>query len=228
MNSSKQIAFLFIASAILALLVGVFFGVIGGFQYILPLFLKENIPFTKIRPLHVTLVVTWIFSAAIGGIYYYLPKIYGKLYSIRLAYLHYFLFVLTGIAILYCYITNQFGGREYLEFPPYLALPMLLTWILFMINFFKTIKGKFLQAPIYIWMWATGISFFFFTLLETYLWTIPFFRDNIVKDMTVQWKSMGSLVGSWNMLVYGTGFYIMEKISGNEIQTGSKKGLDRK
>ncbi len=223
MNSSRQVTFLFLASAIIALMVGIFFGVIGGFQYILPLFLKESMGFTKARPLHVTLVVTWIFSAAIGGIYYYLPKIFGKLYSIRLAYLHFILFVITGCAILFCFFTNQFGGKEYLEFPPYLAFPMLLTWVLFMVNFFMTIKGKFLQAPIYIWMWTTGISFFFFTLLETYLWTIPFFRDNIVRDVTVQWKSMGSLVGSWNMLVYGTAFYIMEKISGNEIHTRSNK-----
>jgi nitric oxide reductase subunit B len=32
----------------------------------------------------------------------------------------------------------------------------------------------------------------------------------------VQWKALGSMVGSWNMLVYGTGIYIMEQMSGNE------------
>ncbi len=33
-----------------------------------------------------------------------------------------------------------------------------------------------------------------------------------MRDITVQWKAMGSMVGSWNMLVYGTGFYVMKQI----------------
>ena len=40
--------------------------------------------------------------------------------------------------------------------------------------------------------------------------------------MTVQWKAMGSMVGSWNMLIYGIGFYVMEKISGNRKFSYSK------
>jgi nitric oxide reductase subunit B len=32
----------------------------------------------------------------------------------------------------------------------------------------------------------------------------------------VQWKALGSMVGSWNMLVYGSGFFIMEKMSGDK------------
>ena len=218
----RQIAFLFIIASLFALIIGVFFGVIGGLQYILPRFLKENLPFAKIRPLHVTLVITWIFSGAIGGIYYYLPQIFGRLYSILLAKLHFVVFLLTGIAILISYFMGSFGGREYLEFPPMLALPMLLSWIFFLINFFMTIKRKLKRTPVYIWMWATGILFFFFTFLEAYLWTIPYFRDNIIRDITIQWKSMGSLVGSWNMLVYGTGFFLMEKITGNDRDSHSK------
>jgi nitric oxide reductase subunit B len=40
--------------------------------------------------------------------------------------------------------------------------------------------------------------------------------------MTVQWKSNGSFVGSWNQLIYGTSFYIMEKISGDKKPGKSK------
>ena len=31
--------------------------------------------------------------------------------------------------------------------------------------------------------------------------------------MTIQWKSYGSMVGSWNMLIYGCSIYLMDKIS---------------
>ena len=57
----------------LALAAGMFFGVIGGFQFLFPDFLQELL-FTKTRPLHVSLVVSWIFLIAIGGIYFYLPR----------------------------------------------------------------------------------------------------------------------------------------------------------
>lgn len=43
-----------------------------------------------------------------------------------------------------------------------------------------------------------------------------------MRDITVQWKASGAMVGSWNMLVYGTAFYVMEKMSGDEKVASSK------
>jgi len=34
--------------------------------------------------------------------------------------------------------------------------------------------------------------------------------------MTIQWKSYGSMVGAWNMMIYGSSIYLMEKISGDK------------
>lgn len=212
-----NISFYFIGVALLSLLAGLLFGVIGGLQYILPEFLKDTFPFYKTRPVHVSLVITWIFTGAIGSIYYFISKFNnGKLFSLKLAQLHFIIFILTGLAILYCYFLGYFGGREYLEFPPIIALPMLFTWILFLINFFMTVDKKVRTWPVYYWMWSTGLLFFLITFGEAYLWTLSYFQNNIVRDTTVQWKAMGSMVGSWNMLVYGGGFYIMEQISGNK------------
>ena len=98
----KRIAFLFISISVLCLISGMFFGVAGGFQYILPGFLKEQIAFSSMRPLHVTLVISWIFAAAIGGIYYYLPVYGNKRINTGAGYAHAILFVLTGITIITC------------------------------------------------------------------------------------------------------------------------------
>lgn len=73
----------------------------------------------------------------------------------------------------------------------------------------------------YLWMWTTGILSFLFSYSESFLWLIPWFRDNVIRDITVQWKALGALVGSWNMLVYGTAFYLMEKISGHTEKSRS-------
>ena len=206
----------FIRLGILALALGTLFGVIGGFQFLFPEFLRELL-FTKTRPLHVSLVVSWIFLVAIGGIYFYLPRHENlKLHSPGAATIHYWGFVITGLAILGCYLSGRFGGREYFEFPPVLSIPIFLTWILFGVNYFMTVRREKAAWPVYYWMWGTGIVFFFITFLEAHLWLIPFFRESMVREIIVQWKSYGALTGSWNMLVYGTALYVASRIGGDD------------
>lgn len=214
--TDKAVRF-FLLLALSYLLLGLIFGILGGFQYILPPFLKDQLSFQKTRPLHVYLVLSWIFTAAQAGIYYYLPVISKRpIYWKKAVWLHLFLQTAVSIVIISGFFAGYFGGREYLEFPPLMGVLILLSWVPFVINFFGTLKPDFKTAPVYIWMWSTGILFFFITVSESYLWLFDFFRNNIVRDITVQWKALGSMVGSWNMMVYGTGIYVMEKISGNE------------
>ncbi len=206
----------FILLGLLALSGGLVFGTLGAFQFLYPGFL-EQVPFFKSRPLHVSLVVSWIFLAAVGGIYYYLPRHCGlKLFSHRLARLHFWLFLVTGLAILGCYFAGRFGGREYWEFPAALAIPIFVSWIIFGINYFRTVARTRDAWPVYLWMWGTGAIFFLLTLSEAYLWLFPYFRENMVRELTVQWKAYGSLVGSWNMLAYGTAIFVMSRISGDD------------
>ena len=206
----------FLALALSYLLFGLLLGVVGGFQYILPPFLKDQLSFQKTRPLHVYLVITWIFAAAQAGLYYYLPRISGRsIYWPKGIWLHFYMQLIVSVLITAAFFAGKFGGREYLEFPPVLGLFILLSWVPFAINFFATLKPNYKKAPVYIWFWSTGILFFFITVSESYLWLFDFFNANIVRDITVQWKALGTMVGSWNMLVYGTGMYVMEKISGD-------------
>ena len=215
--STDKAAKAFLVLALSYLLTGLVFGVLGGIQYILPSFLKDQLSFQKTRPLHVYLVITWIFTAAQAGIYYYLPRVSNRpIYWQKGVWLHFIMQLFISVLIIAGFFLGYFGGREYLEFPPLFGGFILLSWIPFAANFFATLKPNFKTAPVYIWMWSTGIVFFFITLSESYLWLLDFFRHNIVRDVTVQWKAIGSMVGSWNMLVYGTGMYVMEKMSGNE------------
>lgn len=204
----------FLSLGILALMAGMLFGTIGGFQFLFPEFLQE-LSFVKSRPLHVSLAVAWIFLAAVGSIYYYLPNHCGlRLFFPVAARWHFWIFLLTGIAILSSYVAGQFGGREYWEFPAALSIPIFASWILFGVIYFRTVLKRFEPWPVYFWMWGTGIVFFFLTYAESYLWLIPYFREDMIRELSVQWKSYGALVGSWNMLVYGTAIFVAEKISG--------------
>jgi nitric oxide reductase subunit B len=212
----------FMRLGMLALAGGMVFGVIGGFQFLFPEFLQELL-FTKTRPLHVSLVVSSIFLIAIGGVYFYLPRQCNlPLFSSKSVDLHYWVFLLTGLAIIVSYLSGRFGGREYFEFPPILSLPIFLTWLLFGINYFNTVRQDKEPWPVYYWMWGTGVVFFFITYAESHLYLIPYFRETMVREIMVQWKSYGALTGSWNMLVYGTGLYLATKIGGCDKFARSK------
>lgn len=211
-----ELSELFIIVALFLLATGLVFGLTGGLQYVIPGFLKEHLSFEKVRPLHVSSVVFWIIISAMGSVLTYAQEHSGKKFRFPLLLkTQLIIFIISIIAILISYCYGIFGGREYWEFTPILSLPIIAGWILFIINFFSAI-GSLKKQPVYVWMWMTGIIFFLFTFLESYLWIFPYFRNNVVNDMTIQWKSYGSMVGSWNMLIYGCSIYLMDKISGSK------------
>lgn len=213
-RSENKAALYFIGLGLLALVSGMLMGVIGGLEYIFTeKFTNTSFNFSKIRPLHVTLVISWIILSATGCIYYFLNELNSNNCKYRiLPFLHFGIFTITGILILFNYFINNFNGREYFEFPPYLMIPIVIGWIIYFIFFSSKIKEVF-NAPIYVLMWFTGIIFMIITLSESSLYQIDFFGKTIIKDLTNQWKSNGALVGCWNLLVYGSATYIMQSIS---------------
>jgi nitric oxide reductase subunit B len=210
----------FIYIGLISLLFGLLCGLLAGFQYITPSFIKEILPFNALRPLHTLFVVSWILLSAIGGIYYYI-----KPRNLLLIKVHFWLFVFTGIGIIISYLSKNFAGKEYLEFPSYFYFPIVVGWILFGINYYKTMLPSFKNWPVYFWMWATGIIFMIYHFTEAHLWLLPYFRDHFVQNISLQWKSGGSYVGSWNMLVYGTSLFVMSKISNDNSYAKSKKAF---
>ena len=214
-SNNKQLTTskLFLVVGIFLLTLGIIFGLVGALQYLIPGLLKNKLSFEKIRPLHVSSVIFWIIFAAMGGVLTYLQEHTGKkLYSKLLLKIQFIIFLLSVLAILISYLAGVFGGREYWEFHPLLALPIAVGWVLFIFNVIKSL-GSFCKQPVYVWMWLTGLFFFLFTFAESYFWIFPYFRNNVVNDMTIQWKSYGSMVGSWNMLIYGSSIFLMDKIS---------------
>lgn len=223
---SRKISLWFILVALFALIVGATFGALASFQYLFPDFLKDVLAFNKIRPLHVSTVVGWIILAVTGGVYYYLTEeLKLQLFSLKLQKVHFFLFMFIALAIYFSFISGNMGGREYLEFAPILTIPILLGWVLLGINYFKTVLNQVSQWPVYLWMWGTGIVFMIYHLSEAHFWMLPYFRENFVRDLSVQWKSYGSFVGSWNMLVYGTSIFVMAQIKHDDKIGKGKKSF---
>lgn len=188
------------------------FGLLGAIEYAFPGVWRDVFSFEKIRPLHVSSAVFWILTTAVGCvIYFFKDHNQGNIKNFFLVRIIFFVLGGAFVVILISYCFGVFGGREYWEFNPWMALPISVGWLLFIYFFIsnlKTLKNQ----PVYVWMWFTGVLFFLFTYIESNLWLIPSIRNNLVKDMLIQWKSYGSLVGSWNLLIYGSSIYLMDKL----------------
>lgn len=213
----------FIILSLVMLIAGLVFGLLSALIYIAPNIAK-SINFSMLRPLHVTSVVFWILLSSTGIIYLALQNLFASKLSKQIIAIQLSLWCVAIVGIVYSYFNQQFGGREYWEFNPIWALPISLAWILFIIQFFIIIK-KIKDKPVFIWMWMTGVIFFLFTFIENYLWVFPYFRKNFIVDTTIQWKVNGSLVGSWNQLIYGLAFYIMNKINNDNKFVYSKQAF---
>src|SRR5690606_1824224 len=132
---NRRLGSLFLATGLVFLLAGVFFGVLGGLLYLFPQELRDLLPFTKLRPLHVSSVVFWILFAAIGGLYFYTSGSSKTIRSYTLGLLHYLLLFTAAIIIMGCYVAGIFGGREYWEYPPVLAIPIAISFVLLGVHF---------------------------------------------------------------------------------------------
>lgn len=214
---------LFFYLALVSLFLGLVGGILAAATYLYPEFLRSFQGMNKLRPFHVSYVLSWILIAANGGVYAGLALMSKNKPKKNIVRLQALLWLIALLGISYAYFIGDFGGREYWEFNPIWALPILLAWILFLFNFIHLAKGI-KKWPVYVWMWMTGICFFIFTFTENYLWLFPYFREHFVTDMTIQWKVNGSLVGSFNQLVYGISFFVMDRISGvDSVKVGRSK-----
>lgn len=170
----------------------------------------------KLRPLHTTFVIAWIFMALQGGLLYFVPEVARRDWSFpRLVKIQFALMAAAGLGALASYLTNTMTGREYLEFPLAVTGLIEVAWLLFLVNYFAMLRHIPRPWPAYIWMWSTGLVLFPLILVEGHLYMLPFYGGNVVRDMAVQWKVGGSLVGSWNQIVYGLSLYLTVRLSGN-------------
>lgn len=182
---------------------------------------ESIIGFLALRPLHVSSAYFGIISSGIGSVTLAIQGLRKTRFGLMLQVCQIILWLVALIGIFYSYSIGDYGGREYWEFNPIWALPLGLSFILFLIYFLHQIH--FIKPwPVYYWMWFTGIVFFIFCFIENYLWCFPYFKNRFITDLTIQWKVNGSIVGAINQIIYGVAFYLMEKIT-NSKENNYKK-----
>jgi nitric oxide reductase subunit B len=213
---------LHVGYALILLLGALFVGLLAALAYLFP-DLGAQLPFVQLRPMHVSAALFWIITGATAGVLHYKREVFAQPREPFAERAFVLLWVATTASVFIFYAFRRFGGREYWEFPPLLGIPIALAWILLLVSYLRSWTRRPRPAPLYVWMWTTGVVFFMLTFLEQNLYHIPWFRQSFLREITVQWKSNGAMVGAWNQMIYGTALYLMVRISGDEgIARGRK------
>jgi len=177
-----------------------------------------------LRPLHESFALAWMFLGGVSVVYLYLFRTFGPPpSSVRRRFFgHLVLWTIAGSGILVTLLLGRFTGREYLGYHPAFSALILLGWLLFAWNYFSwggiSLKGR----PVYIYMWSVGIPLFVITYLEGHLYLLEAVSSRPVRDIAIQWRGTGILVGSFNLLAYGSLMYVASCIRGNERYAHSR------
>lgn len=211
----------FIKFSLFLLFAGLLIGVIASSAFLYPEVFNKHLPFHLLRPMHTSAALFWIICGAAGCICYLKIRQHPENLLIgNLSRLFMLVWMTVIVVAFISYGLGQFGGREYWEFPAYLNLPLLAGWLAITYVVLSTFRK---DAPAYEWMWMTGIIFFLITFTEQNLWQLSWFRESYIREVTVQWKANGSMVGAWNQMINGLSVYILIQISGDNSAGTAKK-----
>jgi nitric oxide reductase subunit B len=229
-KSSERMILTVMASALVCMLISIAMGAVGVLSYLPEMghvMADAGISLVQLRPLHTTFASAWLYLGCVACIYAYLFHRYGEPTEVerRRFRIH---MVCWGIAGLGSLITLLFGigsGREYLGFHPIFALFIIAGWVCFLLTLLGRVRHDFWSQPVYVYMWATGAVFFLYTFIEGHAHYLPFVKSHPVADLQIQWKSCGTLVASFNQMVYGCMIYIGERLTGDKRVAQSRQAF---
>ncbi len=212
--------------ALAACAVTLIFGLAAGLTYtgLEEQLRSAGITLQHLRPIHAASAFGWVFLGGVTIVYLYMYRTFGAFSPAvrrRIAW-QVGLWTTAGIGIVITLLAGRFSGREYLGYHPIFAALIVAGWILFVWNFFGRGDCRLRGKPAYVYMWSVGIPFFLVTYTEGHLYLLDFVSARPLRDLAIQWKSAGTLVGSFNLLAYGALMYVSGCISGNERYAHSR------
>ena len=209
---------LFIRGGLIAIAVTLVGGILGALYSIpslAPAFQSLGLDLRQLRPVHTTFASAWIFLGGVAVVHRWLQDYGGTATPgdrIRLR-VQVLCWSIAGLGIIVTLMLGVGSGREYVGFHPIFSALILIGWICYAWNFFRVAGPNFFERPLYLTMWGVGMLFFIVTFVEQHLYLLPGIFSNPLQDLQVQWKATGTLVGAFNLFVYGSIIYIGERIS---------------
>ncbi len=217
---TRQFATLtFLRGSLLAMAVTLAAGILAALYSIpalAPTMQSLGLDLTQLRPIHTTFAGAWIFLGGATVVYRFLedlgPATAGDRLRLRIQVI---CWAAAGAGIIGTLLFRVTSGREYMGFHPVFSLLIVVGWLCYTWNFFRVTWRSFWKQPVYVTMWGVAFWFFLYTFVEQHAYLLSGVFADPVQDLRVQWKATGTLVGSFNLFVYGTIIYIGELITGD-------------
>jgi nitric oxide reductase subunit B len=217
----------FMRGSLIAMAVTLVAGLLGALYSVptlAPAMQSLGLDLRQLRPIHTTFAGAWIFLGGAMAVHRFLqdkggPATRGDSWRLRIQVL---CWAIAGLGILVTLLFRITSGREYVGFHPSFAVLIVTGWLCYVWNFYRVVWQSFWKQPIYVTMWGVALLFFLYTFIEQHAYLIPSIFSDPVHDLRVQWKATGTLVGSFNLFVYGTLIYVGELISGDPRYGHSK------
>jgi nitric oxide reductase subunit B len=215
---SQRVAYPYLIAAMALFAAQVLFGLVVGLQYLLPDFLYPAIPFNIARMIHINLLVVWIIFGFMGAAYYMIPEeVEGEIWSVKLALVHFVLFLVGGASAIVGYLFRIHDGREFLEQPTLVKVGIVIVALMFVFNMLMTlIKGKKRSS--------TSIVFFIGFLGLAVFYLFSFFKPaNMVVDKYYWWWVVHLWVeGVWELIMAAILSFLLIKITGVDREVAEK------
>ena len=227
-DPARQLAtLLFIRGGLMAIgvtIVGGMLAALYSVPLLAPAFQSMGLDLRQLRPLHTTFASAWIFLGGVAVVHRWLQDYggaptWGDRVRMRVQIISW---AIAGLGILVTLTLGVGSGREYVGFHPVFSVLIMVGWICYAWNFFRIAAPNFFERPLYLTMWGVGMLFFMVTFVEQHLYLLPGIFSDPLQDLQVQWKATGTLVGSFNLFVYGSIIYIGERISRDPTYGHSK------
>jgi nitric oxide reductase subunit B len=214
---SQKVALVYFAGALLLFVVQVLVGTLAGVVYVLPNVLSELVPFNVIRMIHTNALIVWLLMGFFGAGYYLVPEeAETELYSPKLAYIQFGLFMFGGLAAVVSYLFGIHEGREFLEQPMWIKMAIVVVALMYLFNLSMTVlKGRRTAVTNVLMLGLWGIAVFFL---------FAFYNPhNLALDKMYWWYIVHLWVeGVWELVMASVLAFMMIKLTGVDREVVEK------
>jgi nitric oxide reductase subunit B len=171
-----------------------------------------------LRGIHEAAAFAWMFLGGSAIVYFYLFSEHGapsRAETTRMA-THLALWAVAGAGIVVTLGSGSFTGREYAPYHPVFSVMILTGWMLFAWNVLGRTGGRLRGMPVYVYMWTVSLFLFVVTFTEAHLYLTNWLSDRPIRDLQIQWRANGTMVGAFNQMIYGGVMYLGCRMAGDE------------
>ena len=216
-TQSQKVALVYFAGALLLFVVQVLVGTLAGVVYVLPNVLSELVPFNILRMIHTNALIVWLLMGFFGAGYYLVPEeAETELYSPKLAYIQFGLFMFGGLAAVVSYLFGIHEGREFLEQPMWIKMAIVVVALMYLFNLTMTVmKGRRTAVTNVLMLGLWGIAVFFL---------FAFYNPhNLALDKMYWWYIVHLWVeGVWELVMASVLAFMMIKLTGVDREVVEK------